>query len=75
MEEIEFEKIFPLSKNLLSDCINKARDIAHNSNLSNNEQLLLLIIFTNVLNNVLIKELGVEELLNITRQIEELKTN
>ena len=49
-----------------------AKEIMKNINLSENEQLLILITFINILEKSISKKIGKEELSNIKTQIDNL---
>lgn len=72
MKEVKIERIFPLVSDIFKDFINKSKHISNSSDLSRNEQLLLLILFMKVLEDSLIKQMGETELLNIKNQINNL---
>lgn len=72
MEEVEFEKIHPIVKKLFNSFIDNSKKLSKENELTKNEQLLMFVVFQEILRNSLEKQLGKAEFQSIKEQINKL---
>nr|WP_308545836.1 hypothetical protein [uncultured Lachnoclostridium sp.]DAF89842.1 MAG TPA: hypothetical protein [Siphoviridae sp. cteLh2] len=69
MEEVKFEKIHPIVKKLFHSFIDNSKILSKENELTKNEQLLMLMVFHEILRDSLEKQLGKAEFKSIKEQI------
>lgn len=72
MEEVKFEKIYPLLSKLFHSFIDNSKILSKENELTENEQLLMLMVFHEILRDSLEKQLGKAEFKSIKEQIKML---
>lgn len=72
MEEVKFEKIYPLVKKLSHSFMDNSKILSKENELTENEQLLMLMVFQEILRDSLEKQLDKDKFKSIKKQIKML---